>query len=420
MKSMGKRKSRDSLFPLFLAAHLTDMGLSGVFLALPMLGERAFNTSVFELAILWCVGAGVYFIFAPMAGWLAGRIGTGKLVLVGAFGMSATYLLLGLTRTLGQLYIARLLVGVACAMFWPSLEAEIAHGADRGQLRRRMGRFNLSWSTGGMVGFYLAGVLFRVGWRLPFFCFAALQLVPAVMLLRWGGLRFKALTPLEPEKRQPTSSGKARSKGPNFMLLALVANFGTWSVSSMTLGIFPDLATAKPLPNMNSLQVGILWGVMGCFRTLVFLLFSGWHWWTHRLGFFFAIQGLALAGAMTIFTQDSFWGFVPAFIMLGMGVGLTYYYSIFHSIHSGSNRALGAGIHEAVLGLGGLSVPLLAGKSADLVSETENPQLHMRMPYLVGAAVVVLCLVVQLIIIAIGHAKRKSPRNADAPTPARS
>jgi len=421
MKSVGESKDRRSLFPLYLATHTTDLGLSGVFLALPMLAERAFDTSAFQLAILWCIGAGMYLVFAPLAGWLAGRIGTGKLVLAGALGMGTSYLLLGLTKTLGQLYVARLLLGLACAMFWPCLEAEIADGARTGELRRRMGRFNLSWSTGSMIGFYLSGVLFRLNWRLPFFCFAGWQLVPAVVLMRWGSLRFnKAPDLLEPEKEEPPRAAKVDSQGRRFMLLALVANFGTWSVASMTLGIFPDMATAKPLPDLNSLQVGVLWGVMGCFRTLVFLLFSRWHWWTHRLSFLFSIQGLSLAGVLAVYFQNSFYGFMPAFVLLGLGVGMTYFYSIFHSVGAGTSRAMGAGIHEAILGLAGLAVPLLAGKAPDLVSRADHPRLHTRIPYLIGAAVVVLCLLVQLVIVAIWHRKRKTPSHTSEQTQSQS
>ncbi len=399
------------LFPLFIAAFCKAAGLGASFLAIPLLAEEHFNTTPFQLALIMCIGGLVLVISCPLMGWLSDRGEKRYFILAGCFSLAITYALMSRAQTLFQFYLLPAGAAFSSALFWPALEAEIARGADAAELRRRMGVFNICWSAGNMFGLYLGGALLKLLTPLPFLFGCALELVIIAWLLSLGYLRARppraeppCLSEQTPEPAVPTAPGPRTG----FMLLALVAHLAASGVVAVNRGIFPDLATVEMPPDRVKIYVGALLGTMGAFRTVTFFLFKRWHWWTHRLTFFFGMQVLLLASALSIASQNSFLGFMPAFIVLGISSGMIYFYSIFHSIQGEGNQGLRAGVHEAFLGLGGLVVPLVAGIAPEIVKRLRagaDFQLLLRLPYLTCGAVIILSMMIQVVIIACRRMK---------------
>jgi hypothetical protein len=74
--------------------------------------------------------------------------------------------------------------------------------------------------------------------------------------------------------------------------------------------------------------------------------------------------------------------------VFGAGLGICYYSSIYYSLLARSARGRSAGVHEALIGLGGMTVPLAGGILARAFGAA-------WLPYGVAAAAVAISLVLQ-------------------------
>ncbi|MEA3485305.1 MAG: hypothetical protein U9R03_01195, partial [Candidatus Aerophobetes bacterium] len=85
-------------------------------------------------------------------------------------------------------------------------------------------------------------------------------------------------------------------------------------------------------------------------------------------------------GLIFIFVGNSLAIFLPAFVLVGVGAGMSYFSSIFYGLNGHRDMGRKSGIHEAVLGSGMLFGPLIGGIFAQAYT--------LRTPYLVAIFVI--------------------------------
>lgn len=123
-------------------------------------------------------------LFAPFMGLMIDRWGRKKifvasLVLYGLSGTAGFYL-----RSLQEILVTRLVLGVAVAGITTCATALIADYADKARLGRSMGRQSLFMALGNVVFVSLGGVLADYSWRWPFMIYAiAFVVLPGVIFL---------------------------------------------------------------------------------------------------------------------------------------------------------------------------------------------------------------------------------------------
>ena len=76
-----------------------------------------------------------------------------------------------------------ILAGVAHSMFWPAVQSWVSEKTGKQSLRTTLGIFNVAWSTGLMLGPLVAGLLFRLSYRLPFYSASGLAVIVLFMVL---------------------------------------------------------------------------------------------------------------------------------------------------------------------------------------------------------------------------------------------
>lgn len=89
-----------------------------------------------------------------------------------------------------------------------------------------------------------------------------------------------------------------------------------------------------------------------------------------------------------------------AMILLGLSAGVTYFSSIFYSLYGSTAKGKHSGIHEAVLGIGGLFGPLAGGLLA--------ANLGIRAPYALAAVVVMVAIAVEIVLVKMSNQVRIS------------
>jgi DHA1 family tetracycline resistance protein-like MFS transporter len=188
-------RSRKPLLVIFLTIFLDLLGFGLVLPLLPLYAE-SFRASPLMVTSISASYSLMQFLFVPIWGRLSDRIGRRPILLLSIAGAFAAYLLMGFSRSLAGLFIARILSGIAGANLSVAQAyiADITRPEDRA---KGMGLVGAAFGLGFIFGPFIGGTLSSlpeawlpagiVGWRssLPFFAAALLAGLNLVSAYSW-------------------------------------------------------------------------------------------------------------------------------------------------------------------------------------------------------------------------------------------
>lgn len=203
------RTAISSVFPLIRQ----DLGMSDVALAA--------TGSLF----LWS-----YAIGSPFAGHLADRLSRSRLIVGSLLGWSLITLLTGLVSSVTQLFLLRVLLGLAECAYLPAAIALIADHHGSGTRATAMGLHTAGLNVGLVAGGTLAGYVGEhYGWRLAFFLLGGSGL--ALALLAHLFLRDAASSAAQPARSPAWESIASLARVPTYLILlieAMLISVGVW------------------------------------------------------------------------------------------------------------------------------------------------------------------------------------------------
>jgi predicted MFS family arabinose efflux permease len=343
---------------LFLAAFLTDASLYLAFAALPF---RAIELGAgpARLGILPTLYAGAYMFAAALGGRLSDRVPRLTLARRACLLFVAGCVALAFAPGTALLFLSLPLLGLSLGFFWSPVQAAVSDRCAPGALARAVAVFNVSWSLGKGTGLVLGGLLTE-----------ALQPQTALLLAGLPALgTFAALPRSEPapvEHRPPPADAEpARSTA--FLPVAWLTNalaFGTAGTLNMHA---PKLLLSR---GAGPSAFGAMLGSVFVVQTATFALLAGRGPTRGRLlaAYVLGVIGLALF----LVAVDSPLRVIAA-LPLGAAFGLAYHASIHASLDRPSGRGRAAGLHEAILGAGSSSLPLLGGVLAAVREDLTTP-----------------------------------------------
>jgi MFS family permease len=355
-----------------------DLSASIFYLAAPLVVIDLGGNPI-ELGLIGTITASIHMILANLAGRLSDRFGRRALMVAGPliFGVSCL-LMTQMPNVKGILALAAL-NGCGMAIFWPAFQAWVAESRNGSGLARNIGSFNMSWTASHLVGPTLAGFLFTLHARLPFWMAAVLCLL---LFLAMRASAQERAAPSEKETENPPSEPEEPKCGRNFLYAIWIANFASFFLLGNARYQFPKLAREL---TMSSYAIGLLMSCIGFAQFLGFFLLRGSGRWHFNKFYLLGAQLLAAAGLLLIFTSTHGLAFAAAFFMLGFCASLTYYSSLYYAVRILKKKGKGAGLHESILGGGVVLGPLLGGVAAHTAG--------LRAPY-------VLCLIVLAVVVA--------------------
>lgn len=371
-------KIKKAHIPLYLAPFLGDTIAGCITIAVPLLAIRL-EASSFTLGMLGFTPGIAYVSLCFLFGKLSEDYHKRHFILLGSSLFIAVCIILCFSSQISQLYVSMLLRGIGAAMIWPALESLIAEKESGQSLARRMGLFNISWSTGITAGPLIGGVLFGIGAKLPF-CFALILGLLLFFTLIWHSRMTNSSPPRQSRKdfvNDPLFSETLSQGLPFFIRTSRVANFALYFSMGTVRYMFPELGTEL---GVSAPLLGVLMFVLSFSRILTFFSLGKTHLWHYRLFPLVLFQIVALCGFLIIFASSSSLFFLGAFICIGLGAGMSYSASIFYSMSTSSQRGRSAAIHETVLGTGFILGCLTGGAVAEGIS--------LRAPYLLSSVVI--------------------------------
>lgn len=169
--------SKHALLFIFITVLIDVIGLGIVLPIMPRLIADLLHVGLSEAARWggWTIFAyaGMQFLFAPMIGSLSDRFGRRPVLILALVAIGIDYTITGLAPTIGWLFLARALSGMAGASF-TTASAYIADVTPPEKRAQSFGLIGAAFGLGFIIGPALGGIIGQFGVRLPFFVSAGL------------------------------------------------------------------------------------------------------------------------------------------------------------------------------------------------------------------------------------------------------
>jgi MFS family permease len=379
------RRSRIVLH-LFAASFLADMALYLTMTGAPY-RALALGAGPVILGFIPVARALPYSLSTVWAGGRSHRTGRLRIVPVTLTVAAAAAAGLAVAPGFAAIYILLAVIGLMLAFFWPAVQATLADAAERETVTGNLGWFNIGWSTGKAAGFAAGGFLLAgLGFRALFLAAAAAFLGVAVLVVNLSRHR-AAPGPAAP------ASGPAPAPVPavspdrvhRFRLAAWTGNAVAFGAGAVLNHHYPNWLSVH---GRSEALFGSYLGLVFAAQTVTFALLTRFPGWRFRAAPLFASQVPLILVLLVLPRLEAPAAILATAPLVGLGLGTAYFASLFYSVQDPSLRGRHAGVHESLLGVGSMILPVAGGWAASATGS-------LTAPYLTAAALALAGLIAQ-------------------------
>jgi len=242
--------------------------------------------------------------------------------------------------------------GIALGLFWPPAQAAISDETPAHGLSRALAEFNVAWTSGKGLGFFLAGMITQAVRPEAAVLSGAIPLIAAIFIVPHRAAPAVQAAPAPGAAAAPPRSSR------KLVLLAWVANAVAYGVSSTFHVHAPVLLVDR---GENAFDFGAFLGIVFAVQAISFAALARRNPNFRDLVMAYATGILSL---MIFLFVPGLGGEILSAIPLGVSLALAYHASLHASLHRERGRGLAAGVHEGVIGIGSSLVPLAGGMIA--------------------------------------------------------
>ncbi|HEY3493429.1 MAG TPA: hypothetical protein VGK73_02035 [Polyangiaceae bacterium] len=246
------------------------------------------------------------------------------------------------------LWVAALAGAVTSGLVWPVVESYLGGGRHGEKLRSALGWFNVTWTSATALPLLILPLLERIH---PLAAFALCAVANAGAILALQAL------PLRPGAAEPEHSNAAIGREYPFLLDATRWLLPLSYLLSSTLApVLPYRLSALGAGAVPESVIAATW-MLARFLTLGFM--ARVHVWHGRWAALF-LGGASLAGGVALaLLAPNLPLAVLGLFLFGVGMGVTYFSSIYYSLAVGHGAVDAGGGFEALIGLGYVLGPLV-------------------------------------------------------------
>jgi MFS family permease len=355
-----------------------DFNYDLITLAIPLLAI-SFGATPLQLGLLGALQRILYIIVCPISGRLSDRWGRKGFAVTGAILFALVCLSLSRAADVRSIFWIVPAVGLSLGLFWPALQSWLSNQGESQLLAHSTSLFNVSWSTGSMLGMILAGVLMKYSPKLPF-CVAAGVAVLITIILSSTSQRTHSSTRRAEDVRQEdgylgvpslerglakttasetlTGSGIESDWDQAQRRAALASIFLCFVVISSVVTQFPKLATQLGL---STSLIGLTMGFLPLTRTLGFGIFGKWKASQDISRQLSLAKLLAISATAVLIYSNSYILFMTAFALLGLVAALTFSLSQYLALKTPVRTGHKIGLHESSMLTGIVMGSILSG-----------------------------------------------------------
>ncbi len=340
----------------YLAGFTTDCYNYIAILAEALFASYVLKATSFQMGMLGAFSALGYALPCVWTGLLSEKLGRKKMCLIAISGLTISYILAPLSSNVYMLCAISFFRSVSTSFYWPPLMAWMTEVSENGSLSGILGGYNMSWTAGVMVGFWVSGWVFQhISPIAPFYfsaIFAAITFVFIFVSLP------KASTIIVQEKKIQNANSTF------FVYEGLSLNFLGHFVSALALYMFPNVVgTSIPESYQGLLHSVRMFGQLSIFCVLTYT--SSWHFKKCPLWICISAE---LLGSIFITVSNSFFTYAIGFLLIGIGGGMGYMLSAYYALALMKTKGLGSGLQESLIGMGLFAGPIYGGAIATIAS----------------------------------------------------
>jgi DHA1 family multidrug resistance protein-like MFS transporter len=417
---MPQPSNRKNIFLLALTLAVVMLGFGVVIPVFPFY-IQSMGASGDELGLLIAISPFMQLIFSPIWGNVSDRIGRKPVLMAGILGYGLSMLFFGLATQLWMLYVIRGLGAMLSAATLPTTNAYIGDSTGEKDRSAGMGVLGAATGLGMMLGPALGGWLAAGSLATPFFitagfCLLTLVLIavllpeslPASARKSAADFRIGAFRRFLRERKRP-----AEASSPEFKPQPARGSRGAVAsrVHELWDALFSPIGVLLLLTALASFGFANFQGVFGLYGMQKFGFGAAEVGWimtavavaaalgqglltgplSKRWGDLTVMRAAFLFSAITfvlLLLADSFWTALAATALFVLPNSLVRVaLASLTSQRADVGQGVAMGLSHAFMSLGRIIGPLLAGVLFDL---------DLRLPYLVGAAAMVVGCVVSL------------------------
>ncbi len=182
---------------LLLASFVVALSTTGFIFAVPfyVMAKLGRTDVVGQVVATWTFA---YIVSCLLAQSLARQLSPRVLVTLATAGVGVFVFLFQFTATVPQMSVVGLGYGLSLGLFWAPLMGWLSGDAEGVALSRRLGLFNLSWSSSVVIAPLLTGYLVRESIYRPFGIMAAVMAAACIVVLTTRGQGRTARRPKKP------------------------------------------------------------------------------------------------------------------------------------------------------------------------------------------------------------------------------
>jgi predicted MFS family arabinose efflux permease len=338
-----------------------------------------------------CVGAlfGLsYMLFNLAVSRLVTPQNARRMMVIGTLGLFLTCLLAAAFSALWFFVVLAILFNAWFALFFQPFQIFMKLKDEGGRgLACAAGLYTASWSIGFGIGPSIAGFLIdHASWRIAYLAAAAIPLSTALV---FGLLFDDQSAPLSGRIGPVTAPPADPARSPDLAPAAWIGAFlGVMTYAFLRIS-FPQKGLGLGL---SSFTVGLVLGLQGIMQGLVNLAFIKHHRWIDTVVYPVLWGALGITGLLVLaLAQHTPWFLAAAFVF-SFYTGSIYFYLVIHALRHPTRSVGYVARNEFVIGAAWTAGPLLGGMLA--VG-------HADRPYLAGAGLVALALIIQTMIITV-------------------
>ncbi|TFG63670.1 MAG: MFS transporter [Spirochaetales bacterium] len=248
--------------------------------------------------------------------------------------------------------------GLATAFFFPPLMSWISAGIEGRELNKVMGRFNFSWSAGGIVSPYIAGFLVHKNPAYPIYGSMSLLFMASFIILTASLFITRIKNDAHIEKKAGTAEGEI-IKGTILRFPSWGGIFFCYLAAGMLTSIFP--LHARDNLKISEITVGLLFTVRACAMAGGFILMSRTEKWHFNRTFLLLSQVMVLVFLVAIMFTSRVSLLFLLMVMWGVITSANYSAALFHGAAGATERLKRMALHEAILTAGSMAGSLIGG-----------------------------------------------------------
>lgn len=316
-----------------------------------------------ENLALAVVHGAVYIVGALLSHGMAERVGERRL-LAGIFALQMVGVgVLALSPMRLTVWLVTPALLTIYGMKWPIIESYITAGKTPREAAKALGRFNPVWSGAVAVSTLASGLLIELSTAALFLTSLGATVCSMGLLFHVAGPTAEHLPDDHPERPDPSQSAR----------LERLLSSSRWSL----LISYALLQVINPLMPTLTEQLGVtlVWAtVVGAtplvVRTLMFVVMQHVDAWHYRRWPLAAAAVLLPIAGLIVIDGRSLGLLIGGGAVFGLAAGVAYYAALWYASTLKNAAVDAGGKHEAVIGVGFVSGPLLGTGAAQLTAAT--------------------------------------------------